>query len=439
MLGPELVQTTNAAIQKIRARMLIAQSRQKSYADVRRKDLEFEVGDMVFLKVAPMKGVLRFEKKGKLSPRFVGPFEILERIGPVAYHLALPPSLSAVHDVFHVSKLSPRFVNRMHVVDFEPLRISENLSYEEQPVEILAREVKKLRSREISLVKVLWRNHGVEEATWKREEDMRAQYPELPATRRALQPSPSRIGSRPALSNRRLRGSEVDPRLASRTPPPASHRRALQKLSCRSRRPIPGIATRAPVSIIACGRPEPPLSTPNRTHVAPLSLAEPHARVSRAFCLSQADTFFKLCRSLLAKPSRQALSSQLNFGPFHKCQWNTLDQLTWSVGFLQQWLKRRNLDLGTSPLGKHIFWSLRLVKKISRVVPAWVSFGITTYLGLRSPTGHHSSMDIDMIRVIQQDPRSPIVLVLPSISLQTKAEVGARASWRAIRSDRGEP
>ncbi|KAA0062107.1 pol protein [Cucumis melo var. makuwa] len=134
---------------------------------------------MVFLKVAPMKGVLRFEKKGKLSPRFVGPFEILKRIGPVAYHLALPPSLSAVHDVFHVSKLSPRFVDRMHVVDFEPLRISENLSYEEQPVEILAREVKKLRSREISLVKVLWRNHGVEEATWEREEDMRAQYPKL--------------------------------------------------------------------------------------------------------------------------------------------------------------------------------------------------------------------------------------------------------------------
>ncbi|KAL0553610.1 hypothetical protein IC582_007510 [Cucumis melo] len=90
LLGPELVQTTNAAIQKIIARMLTAKSRQKSYADIRRKDLKFDVGDMVFLKVAPMKGVLRFEKKGKLSPRFVGPFEILERIGPVAYRLALP-------------------------------------------------------------------------------------------------------------------------------------------------------------------------------------------------------------------------------------------------------------------------------------------------------------------------------------------------------------
>ncbi|TYK26967.1 pol protein [Cucumis melo var. makuwa] len=140
MLGPELVQTTNAATQKIRARMLTAQSRQKSYADVRRKDLEFEVGDMVFLKVAPMKGVLRFKKKGKLSPRFVGPFEILERIGPVAYRLALPPSFSAVHDVFHVFMLRRYVADPTHVVDFEPLQISENLSYEEQPVEILARK-----------------------------------------------------------------------------------------------------------------------------------------------------------------------------------------------------------------------------------------------------------------------------------------------------------
>ncbi|KAL0543862.1 hypothetical protein IC582_018967 [Cucumis melo] len=155
MLGPELVQATNAAIQKIRARMLTAQSRKKSYTDVRCKDLEFEVGDMVFLKVAPMKGVLRFEKKGKLSPRFVGSFEILERIGLVAYCLALPPSLSAVHDVFHDSMLKMYVPDPMHVVDFKPLQISENLSYEEQPVGILARKVKKLRSREISLVKVL--------------------------------------------------------------------------------------------------------------------------------------------------------------------------------------------------------------------------------------------------------------------------------------------
>ncbi|KAL0536697.1 hypothetical protein IC582_025657 [Cucumis melo] len=179
LMGPELVQSTNEAIQKIRSRMHTAQSRQKSYADVRRKDLEFEVGDKVFLKVAPMKGILRFERRGKLSPRFVGPFEILERIGPVAYRLALPPSLSTVHDVFHVSMLRKYAPNPSHVVDYEPLEIDENLSYTEQPVEVLAREVKTLRNKEIPLVKVLWRNHRVEEATWEREDDMRSRYPEL--------------------------------------------------------------------------------------------------------------------------------------------------------------------------------------------------------------------------------------------------------------------
>ncbi|KAL0556625.1 hypothetical protein IC582_005139 [Cucumis melo] len=174
LMGPELVQSTNEAIQKIRSRMHTAQSRQKSYADVRRKDLEFEVGDKVFLKVAPVRDVVRFERRGKLSPRFVGPFEILERIGPVAYRLALPPLLSTVHDVFHVSMLRKYVPDPSHVVDYEPLEIDENLSYTEQPVEVLAREVKTLRNKEIPLVKVLWRNHRVEEATWEREDDMKS-------------------------------------------------------------------------------------------------------------------------------------------------------------------------------------------------------------------------------------------------------------------------
>ncbi|KAA0036669.1 Retrovirus-related Pol polyprotein from transposon 17.6 [Cucumis melo var. makuwa] len=131
-----------------RARMPAVQSRQKTYADVRWKDLEFDVRDKVFLKVAPLKGVLRFEKKGKLSSRFVRPFKILERIGTMVYCLALPPSLSAVHDVFHVSILRKYVTDPSHVVDYEPLEIDENLSYAEQPVEILAREVKMLRVTE---------------------------------------------------------------------------------------------------------------------------------------------------------------------------------------------------------------------------------------------------------------------------------------------------
>ncbi|TYK11794.1 pol protein [Cucumis melo var. makuwa] len=110
-----------------------------------------------------MKGILRFGKKGKSSPRFIGPLKILEQIGPVAYGLALPPSLSAVHDVFHVSMLRKYVTNPSHAVDYESLEIDENLSYAEQPVEILAREVKMLRNRGIPLVKVLWQNHKVEE------------------------------------------------------------------------------------------------------------------------------------------------------------------------------------------------------------------------------------------------------------------------------------
>ncbi|KAL4021022.1 hypothetical protein IC575_019811 [Cucumis melo] len=179
LMGPKLVQSTNEAIQKIRLRMQTAQSRQKSYADVRRKDIEFNVGDKVFLKVEPMKGVLRFERRGKLSTRFFGPFEILERIGSVAYSLALQPSLSTVHDVFHVSTLRKYVPDPSHVVDYEPLEIDENLSYTEQPVEVLAREVQMLRNREIPLVKVLWGNHKVEEAMWERENEMKACSPEL--------------------------------------------------------------------------------------------------------------------------------------------------------------------------------------------------------------------------------------------------------------------
>ncbi|KAL5578475.1 hypothetical protein UlMin_020174 [Ulmus minor] len=103
--------------------MKTAQSRQKSYADRRRRPLEFQVGDLVFLKVAPMKGVMRFGKKGKLSPRYIGPFEILERIGKVAYKLALPSELYTVHNVFHVSMLRKYISDPSHVLESEPIEI----------------------------------------------------------------------------------------------------------------------------------------------------------------------------------------------------------------------------------------------------------------------------------------------------------------------------
>ena len=162
----------------IRQRLQTAQSRQKSYADNRRKDLEFEVGDKVFLKVTPLRSLTAGKGK-KLHPRYVGPFKILQRVGNVAYRLELPTSLSRVHDVFHVSMLKKYHPDPTHILKPEEIDIDESLTYEERPVQILDRKVKELRTKQIPLVKVLWRNHEVEEATWEVEEDIRAKYPKL--------------------------------------------------------------------------------------------------------------------------------------------------------------------------------------------------------------------------------------------------------------------
>lgn len=122
---------------------------------------------------------MRFGKKGKLSPRFIGPYEILDRVGEVAYHLALPPEMSFIHPVFHVSMLRKCISDFSCVLKAPPLKLDENLTYEEEPVAIIDRQVRKLRSKENVSVKVLWRNHTVEEATWESENDMRVKYPHL--------------------------------------------------------------------------------------------------------------------------------------------------------------------------------------------------------------------------------------------------------------------
>ena len=126
-----------------------------------------------------MKGVMTFGKKGKLSPRFVGPFEILERIGPIVYRLALPPSLSGIHNVFHVSMLRKYIPEPSHVLSYDQLQIKDDLSYEEVPVEILDRKEHMLRTKSIPLVKVLWKNHVLKEASWEREDIMQSRYPNL--------------------------------------------------------------------------------------------------------------------------------------------------------------------------------------------------------------------------------------------------------------------
>jgi len=179
LMRQELVQTTSENVKFIRERLKTAQDRQRSYADKRRRDLEFEVGDKVFLKLSPWKGILRFGRKGKLSPRYIGPYEVLERIGPSAYRLALPMELSKIHDVFHVSLLRKYIPDPTHVLEAQPIQVNEDLSYEEEPVQILDCKEQVLRTKTILLVKVLWRNHQIEEATWEIEDQMKVKYPHL--------------------------------------------------------------------------------------------------------------------------------------------------------------------------------------------------------------------------------------------------------------------
>ena len=125
------------------------------------------MGDRVILKISPWKRVLGFSKRGKLSPRYIGPYEVIERVGPVAYRLALPPELSQIHDVFHVSMLRRYRSDPSHILQAQPLELKDDLSYEEEPIAIIAREIKVLRTKTIPLVKVLWKHHGSEEATWE--------------------------------------------------------------------------------------------------------------------------------------------------------------------------------------------------------------------------------------------------------------------------------
>ena len=138
----------------IQEKLLAAQKRQKEYSDRKVKDLDFMEGEQVLLKVSPMKGVMRFGKRGKLSPRYIGPFEVLKRVGEVAYELALPPGLSGVHPLFHVSMLKKYHGDGNHIIRWDSVHIDENLSYEEDRVAILDREIRKLRSREIASIEV---------------------------------------------------------------------------------------------------------------------------------------------------------------------------------------------------------------------------------------------------------------------------------------------
>ncbi|XP_016681354.1 uncharacterized protein [Gossypium hirsutum] len=179
VVGPDLILEAEEKMKLISDKLKAAFDRQKSYANLKRCDIEFQVRDQMFFKVSPWKKVLRFKRKRKLSLRFIGPYEVIERIKPVLYRLRLPTKLERIHNVLHVSILKKYRSDPSHIILVEEIEVRPDLTYEEEPIEILSCDVKVLRNKTIPLEKVLWRNHKTKDATWETEDAMRHQYPYL--------------------------------------------------------------------------------------------------------------------------------------------------------------------------------------------------------------------------------------------------------------------
>jgi len=172
----------NEAEQQVRTfqqHLEAAQARQKRYADKRRKPIEFAVGDHVYLKVSPMKGIQRFGVKRKLAPRYVGPYRILERKGNVAYKVQLPVELRAIFPVFHVSQLRKCLRVPEERVEVQNIKLKSNLVYEEKPLAVVDRKERLTHNQVVKLYKVLWSNHGEEDATWEIEDSLKEVYKTL--------------------------------------------------------------------------------------------------------------------------------------------------------------------------------------------------------------------------------------------------------------------
>ncbi|KAG7594099.1 Zinc finger CCHC-type [Arabidopsis thaliana x Arabidopsis arenosa] len=178
LFGPKIVDETNEKMKFLKVKLKEAQDRQKSYVDKRRKELEFKVGDLVYLKAVTYKGDGRFSKRKKLSPRYVGPYKVIERVGPVAYKLELPPKLDAFHKVFHVSQLRKCLSERDEAVADVPPELQENLTVKAKPIRIIDQMEKGTRGKRINMVKVLCDCGGREEATWETENKIRADFSE---------------------------------------------------------------------------------------------------------------------------------------------------------------------------------------------------------------------------------------------------------------------
>ncbi|GJX74005.1 putative reverse transcriptase domain-containing protein [Tanacetum coccineum] len=176
LIGPELIQETTDKIVLIKQRMQAAQDRKKSYADRKRKPMEFEVRDRVMLKVSPWKGVVQFGKQGNLNPRYVRPFKVLAKVGKVAYKLKLPQELSRVHHTFHVSNLKKCYADEPLVMPLEGIHVDDKLQFVEEPIEIMEREIKRLKRSWIPLVKVHWNSRRGPEFTWEREDSFKHNF-----------------------------------------------------------------------------------------------------------------------------------------------------------------------------------------------------------------------------------------------------------------------
>jgi hypothetical protein len=184
VFGQYILREAEEQVQLIRDRLKAVQSRQKSYTDPKRREVTFNSGDFAYLRVTPLKRMQRFHVKGKLAPRYVGPFKVLGRRGEVSYQLELPPELSEFHDVFHVSQLRrclqvPDKPEVFKSIDHRSINLNPDLTYRQKPLRILEETVRVTRRRKIKFFKVHWSNHSEEEATWEREDYLRNEFPYL--------------------------------------------------------------------------------------------------------------------------------------------------------------------------------------------------------------------------------------------------------------------
>ncbi|GKB25020.1 putative reverse transcriptase domain-containing protein [Tanacetum coccineum] len=179
LTGPEIVRETTEKTIQIKHHLQALRDRQRSYADKRHKPLEFQVGDKVMLKVSPWKGVIRFGKRGKLNPRYSGPFKILAKVETIAYRLELPKKLSRVYSTFHVSNLKKCLFDKPLAIPLDEIHVDDKLNFIEEPIEVMDREVKRLKQSRILIVKVRWNSIRGLEYTWEREDQMQKKYPHL--------------------------------------------------------------------------------------------------------------------------------------------------------------------------------------------------------------------------------------------------------------------